>query len=31
VAHSLLVAAYYILRDGVPYADLGPNNHADAE
>jgi transposase len=25
VGHSILVAAYYILRDGVPYRDLGPN------
>lgn len=26
VAHSLLVAAYHILRDDVPYADLGPTH-----
>jgi transposase len=26
VAHSLLVAAYHILRDAVPYADLGPDH-----
>jgi transposase len=26
VAHSLLVAAYHVLRDGVPYADLGPHH-----
>jgi transposase len=26
VAHSLLVAAYYILRDGVDYRDLGPHH-----
>ncbi len=24
VAHSVLVSAYHMLRDGVPYADLGP-------
>ena len=24
VAHSLLVSLYYMLRNGVPYADLGP-------
>jgi transposase len=26
VAHSLLVAAYHILRDAVPYQDLGPDH-----
>lgn len=26
VAHSLLVAAFYILRDGVAYTDLGPDH-----
>jgi transposase len=26
VGHSILVAAYYILRDGVPYRDLGPDH-----
>ena len=24
VAHSLLVSLYHMLRDGVPYQDLGP-------
>jgi hypothetical protein len=26
VAASMLTAAYYILRDGVPYKDLGPEH-----
>ncbi len=26
VGHSILVAAYYILRDGVPYRELGPEH-----
>lgn len=26
VGHSLLIAAYHILRDGVEYRDLGPNH-----
>jgi len=26
VGHSILVAAYYILRDSVPYRDLGPDH-----
>jgi transposase len=26
VAHSILVAAYHIIRDGVPYRDLGPDH-----
>jgi hypothetical protein len=26
VGHSLLVAAYHMLRDGVEYQDLGPNH-----
>ena len=26
VAHSLLIAVYHILRDGVPYHDLGPQH-----
>ena len=26
VGHSILVAAFYILRDGVPYRDLGPDH-----
>ena len=26
VAHSLLMAVYHILRDGVPYHDLGPQH-----
>jgi transposase len=26
VGHSILVAAYYILRDGVPYRELGPDH-----
>jgi transposase len=26
VGHSILVAAYHILRDGVPYQDLGPDH-----
>jgi transposase len=26
VGHSILVAAYHILRDGVPYRDLGPDH-----
>ena len=25
VAHSLLVSIYYMLRDQVPYQDLGPD------
>jgi transposase len=29
VASSMLTAAYYILRDGVPYRDLGPH-HLDS-
>lgn len=26
VGHSILVAAYHILRDGAPYPDLGPEH-----
>jgi hypothetical protein len=26
VAHSLLVSIYYLLRDQVPYHDLGPDH-----
>jgi transposase len=26
VAHSIVVAAYHIIRDGEPYADLGPDH-----
>jgi hypothetical protein len=26
VGHSILVAAYHMLRDGVPYQDLGPEH-----
>jgi transposase len=26
VAHSILVAAWHILRDGVPYRELGPDH-----
>jgi transposase len=26
VGHSILVAAYHIIRDGVPYRDLGPDH-----
>jgi transposase len=26
VSHSLLVAAYHVMRDGVPYQDLGPQH-----
>ncbi len=26
VAHSLLIAAYHVIRDGVPYQDLGPQH-----
>jgi transposase len=26
VAHSILVAAWHILRDGVEYRDLGPDH-----
>ena len=26
VAHSVLVSAYHMLRDGQPYADLGPEH-----
>jgi transposase len=25
VAHSILVIAYHVLRDGTPYRELGPN------
>jgi transposase len=26
VGHSILVAAYHMLRDGVPYRELGPEH-----
>jgi transposase len=28
VAHSMLIAIYHVLRDGVPFVDLGPNFYA---
>jgi transposase len=28
VAHSLLVSSYHMLRDQVPYQDLGPEHFA---
>ena len=31
VAHSVLVSAYHMLRDGVPYADLGPDHFDRAD
>jgi transposase len=31
VAHSVLVSAYHMLRDGVPYADLGPEHFDRAD
>jgi transposase len=31
VAHSILVAAFYILRDDVPYEDLGADYFARRE
>ena len=31
VAHSVLVSAYHMLRDGVPYADLGPAHFVRAD